>query len=123
MTTDADEETIDAIETFGLAGADADAIARGGCGKLGRIKTLDDALNQLRLNERTERLTTTTTTTRAFRFPLRSARPRATRVFKIERTRGFHAQGASRRSFSRGKDAILFDTTGGCVTAFRLTDE
>lgn len=120
MTTDADEETIDAIETFGLAGADADAIARGGCGKLGRIKTLDDALNQLRLNERTERLTTTT---RAFRFPLRSARPRATRVFKIERTRGFHAQGASRRSFSRGKDAILFDTTGGCVTAFRLTDE
>jgi hypothetical protein len=58
MTTDADEETIDAIETFGLAGADADAIARGGCGKLGRIKTLDDALNQLRLNERTERLTT-----------------------------------------------------------------
>lgn len=59
MTTDADEETIDAIETFGLAGADADAIARGGCGKLGRIKTLDDALNQLRLNERTERLTTT----------------------------------------------------------------
>ena len=61
MTTDADEETIDAIETFGLAGADADAIARGGCGKLGRIKTLDDdALNQLRLNERTERLTTTT---------------------------------------------------------------
>lgn len=48
MTTDADEETIDAIETFGLAGADADAIARGGCGKLGRIKTLDDVLNQLR---------------------------------------------------------------------------
>ena len=60
MATDADEETIDAIETFGLAGADADAIARGGCGKLGRIKTLDDVLNQLRLNERTERLTTPT---------------------------------------------------------------
>lgn len=61
MTTDADEETIDAIETFGLAGADADAIARGGCGKLGRIKTLDDVLNQLmRLNERNERLTTPT---------------------------------------------------------------
>ena len=34
MTTDADEETIDAIETFGLAGADADAIARGECGTL-----------------------------------------------------------------------------------------
>lgn len=57
MTTDEDEETIDAIETFGLAGADADALARGGCGKLGRIKTLDDALAQPVEAERTNRTT------------------------------------------------------------------
>ena len=55
MTTDADEETIDAIETFGLAGADADAIARGGCEISGEDsrRPLDRGENR----NRTERLT------------------------------------------------------------------